>query len=48
MPKPIDLWPIILIAAFIVGILGAAITGDVRWLALSAIPGAIFAKWMRA
>jgi hypothetical protein len=45
--KPIDLWPLLLLAAFIVGILGAAITGDVRWLALSVIPAAIFARWMK-
>jgi hypothetical protein len=45
--KLINLWPILLLAAFIVGILGAAITGDVRWLALSVIPAAIFARWMK-
>lgn len=43
-----DLWPILLIAMFIVGIIGAAVTGDVRWVALCVIPGAIFAKWWRA
>jgi hypothetical protein len=45
--KLINLWPILLLAAFIVGILGAAITGDVRCLALSVIPAAIFARWMK-
>jgi hypothetical protein len=45
--KPADLWPLLLLAAFVVGIIGVAITGDVRWLALSVIPAAIFAKWMR-
>jgi hypothetical protein len=45
--KPADLWPLILITMFIVGIFGAGITGDARWLALAVIPGAIFAKWMR-
>jgi hypothetical protein len=45
--KPLDIYVIFLIALFVVGILGAAITGDVRWLALSVIPAAIFAKWMR-
>jgi hypothetical protein len=42
-----DFWVIFLIAAFIVGVAGAAITGNVLWLALSVIPGAIFARWMR-
>jgi hypothetical protein len=45
--KIVDLWPLFLLAAFIVGILGAAITGNIWWLALSVIPAAIFAKWMR-
>jgi hypothetical protein len=45
--RPVDLWPLTLITMFIVGIFGAGITGDVRWLALAVIPGAIFAKWWR-
>lgn len=45
--KPFDIYVIVLIALFIVGIVGAAITGDVMWLALSVIPAAIFARWMR-
>ncbi len=45
--KPFDIWVLCLIAAFVVGILGAVITGNVFWLALSVVPGAIFARWMR-
>jgi hypothetical protein len=45
--KPFDIYVIFLIALFVVGIVGAGITGDVRWLALSVIPAAIFARWMR-
>jgi hypothetical protein len=45
--KLADIWAIILIAMFIVSVLGVAVTGDARWLALAVIPGAVFAKWMR-
>jgi hypothetical protein len=45
--KPFDIYVIFLIVLFVVGIIGAAITGNIWWLALSVIPAAIFAKWMR-
>lgn len=45
--KLFDLYVIILIALFLVGIIGVAMTGDVRWLVLSVIPGAVFWRWMR-
>lgn len=45
--KLFDLYVLVLIAAFVVGVLGAMITGNVWWLALSVIPGAIFTKWWR-
>jgi hypothetical protein len=45
--KLADIWAIILIAMFLVGLIGVAITGDARWLALAVIPSAIFAKWLR-
>lgn len=41
------IWNLSLILAFFGGLLGVAKTGDVRWLALSVVPGAIFAKWWR-
>jgi hypothetical protein len=45
--RPVDIWPIILLAMLIVGVLGAMITGDVRWLGLAVLPCIVFAKWMR-
>lgn len=45
--KPVDIWPIFLLALFIVGIIGVAVTGDVRWLGLSVLPGIVFWRWMR-
>jgi hypothetical protein len=45
--KPFDFYVIFLIALFVVGIIGAWMTGNIWWLALSVIPAAIFAKWMR-
>jgi hypothetical protein len=45
--KPFDLYVIFLIALLVVGIIGAVTTGNIWWLALSVIPAAIFAKWMR-
>lgn len=40
-------WALSLVAAFVVGILGAFMTGDVRYLALCVVPGAVFARWWR-
>jgi hypothetical protein len=45
--KPFDIYVILLIALFVVGIIGAATTGNIWWLALSVIPAAIFARWMK-
>jgi hypothetical protein len=45
--KPFDFYVIFLIALFVVGVIGAGMTGNIWWLALSVIPAAIFAKWMR-
>jgi hypothetical protein len=45
--KSFDLYVIFLIALFVVGIIGAGMTGNIWWLALSVIPAAIFARWMK-
>jgi len=45
--KPIDLWPIFLIALLIVSIIGVFMTGDARWLFLGVLPCIVFARWMR-
>ncbi|SCB51759.1 hypothetical protein GA0061099_102140 [Bradyrhizobium yuanmingense] len=45
--KLIDLWPIFLLALLIVAIIGAAMTGDARWLVLAVLPCWVIAKWFR-
>jgi hypothetical protein len=45
--KPFDIYVIFLIVLFIVGIISAGMTGNIWWLALSVIPAAIFARWMK-
>ncbi|WP_165435520.1 hypothetical protein [Bradyrhizobium sp. Leo121] len=38
---------LLLLAAFSFGLGGALVSGDVRWLGLCVIPGAIFSRWWR-
>jgi hypothetical protein len=45
--KPVDLWPLLLLAMLIVALIGVAITGDARWLFLAVLPCIVFAKWLR-
>jgi hypothetical protein len=45
--KPFDIYVIFLIALFVVGVIGTGVTGNIWWLALSVIPAAIFARWMK-
>ena len=45
--NPFSIYVLVLCLLFIGGIIGAAMTGEVLWLALSVIPGAIFWRSMR-
>lgn len=41
------IWTLSLVAAFVGGIFGMSMTGDVRYLALCVVPGAVFSRWWR-
>lgn len=41
------IWFFLLLGIFVFGVVFAFRSGDFRWLALSVVPGAIFAKWWR-
>ena len=43
----IAIWRWSLVGFFFGGIIAAFTTGDFRWLALSVVPGLVFAKWWR-